>query len=281
MAVTTDFDAAPIGMFDSGVGGLTVARALIDVLPGENILYVGDTLRGPFGPRDLDDVDSIAFEICDWLVRAGSKLIVVACNTAASAALEALQAAYDVPIIGVIEPGVRAALRATRRNRIGVAATVGTVQAGAYDRVVARLGRDVELVSVACPGLVEFVERGDTSGPEVLAHTERLLAPLRSAHIDTLILGCTHYPLLARVISDAVGRDVTLISSADETAFEALDICTRTGMTRNPSSAGASATNARHVWTATADASGFRRLGRRFLGPEVDSVHEIDLRTPF
>lgn len=274
------FDAAPIGMFDSGVGGLTVARALIDVLPDEHLIYVGDDARGPYGPRDLSEVHSIAFEITEWLISAGSKLIVVACNTAAAAALTDLQRAFDVPIIGVIEPGVRAALKVAIGNKIGLAATSGTVKSGAYDAVLGRLHPGAELVSVSCPRFVEFVERGETQGPEIAKLAETYLAPVRESAVESLVLGCTHYPLLARVISDAVGRDVTLISSADETAFEVLDIGTRTGTLRYPMAEDAvSGGPALRCFLSTGDPGVFADLGRRFLGPEVTSVRRVDLGT--
>ena len=272
----------PIGMFDSGVGGLTVARSLIDLLPAENLLYLGDTARGPYGPRLPAEVRAYALEITDWLVDQGVKLVVVACNTAAAAALEAARERFPVPIIGVVEPGVRAALAVTTSRRIGVIGTPGTIDSGAYERALAALqspGRrlqiasprwlDTALVSLACPRFVEFVERGVTSGPEVAAHVAETLAPLRVSGIDALVLGCTHYPLLARTISDAAGRDVTLISSADETAFEVLDILERTGM-RRMSGTGT------HRFVVTGDTEQFRRLGERFLGPEVAAVEGVN-----
>jgi glutamate racemase len=264
-------DERPIGMFDSGVGGLTVARAVIDLLPGEDLLYLGDTARGPFGPRDLTEVRGFVLEIVDWLVRQGVKMVVVACNTATAAALEDARRVFRVPLVGVVEPGLRAALAVTRRRRIGVVGTVGTVESGTYARALARLSPGSEVVQVACPRFVEFVERGEVHGGEVEAVALEYLAPLRCAGVDVVVLGCTHYPLLARVISDALGRDVTLISSADETAFEVADLLGRTGSVRPAGPPG------RHRFVCTADAAGFRRLGRRFLGPEVDAVEQIAL----
>jgi len=258
-------------MFDSGVGGLTVARAVIDLFPAEDLIYLGDTARGPYGPRALDEVRGFAFEIIDWLVSEGVKMVVVACNTAAAAALEEAQQTFRIPIIGVVEPGLRAALKATQRRLIGMIGTTGTVDSGAYEHALALMRRDARLVSVACPQFVEFVERGETSGTEVEALAVEYLAPLRDAGIDALVLGCTHYPLLARVISDAVGRDVTLLSSADETAFEMAEILDRTG-TRRPRGAGPG----RHRFVATGDVEAFQRLGERFLGPEVASVEHVD-----
>src|SRR5919106_2147954 len=212
----------PIGMFDSGFGGLTVARAVIDLLPAERLVYVGDTGRYPYGPRPLDEVRRFALEIAHHLVDDHAvKLLVVACNTAAAAVpLAELERRFAVPAVGVIEPGVRSAAAVTRTGRVGVIGTVGTVASGAYQAAAARLAPELELTCAACPGFVEFVERGDIASDQVHVLAERLLAPLREAKVDALLLGCTHYPFLARTISDVMGRDVVLVSSADETAFE-------------------------------------------------------------
>src|SRR3954465_11095513 len=208
-------------MFDSGFGGLTVARAVIDLLPDEDLVYLGDTGRYPYGPRPLDEVRGFAHEITKVLVEQhDAKLIVVACNTAAAAALTELQDVSPVPVLGVIEPGVRALVTATRTGRVGVIGTVGTIASGAYQAAVSASGADVDLTCAACPGFVEFVERGDFASDQVHVLAERLLAPIVDAKGDTLLLGCTHYPYLARTITDVLGRDVVLVSSADETAFE-------------------------------------------------------------
>ena len=226
-------DGRPIGMFDSGFGGLTVARALIDLAPHEDLVYVGDTGRYPYGPRDLGQVRSFAVQIARWLVdEVGVKLVVVACNTASAAALDALRHAVDVPVVGVIEPGVRALAKATRNRRVGVVGTVGTIRSGAYKRAVESLPVPLELFSASCPGFVEFVERGETRSDQVTVLAERLLAPVRDARVDTLLLGCTHYPFLARTIADVMGRDVVLVSSADETAFEVRAILEADGLGR-------------------------------------------------
>jgi glutamate racemase len=270
-------DDRPIGMFDSGFGGLTVARALIDLLPGEDLVYVGDTGRYPYGPRSLDEVRRFAQQITEKLVRVHNvKMVVVACNTAAAAALDVLRFDYDVPLVGVIDPGLRAAARATRTGRVGVIGTVGTIGSGAYQRAAAQLRLEVPLAltCAACPGFVEFVERGETGSDQVHVLAERLLAPLRDAAIDTLLLGCTHYPFLARTISDAVGRDVVLVSSADETAFEILGILAHTGLGRRDAGLGT------QTWISSGDAGLFRRLGRRLLGPEIDHVQVWDTNDP-
>ena len=254
---------APIGVFDSGLGGLTVVRSLLDLLPGEPILYFGDSGRFPYGPKPRDEVLKYALEIGDLLVDEGACAVVVACNSAAAAALDALDARLPVPVIGVIEPGLRAAARASRSDRVGVIGTVGTVASGAYQRAAAGVDPSLVLVCAACPGFVEFVEAGDVDSDQVHVLAERLLAPLRAAAVDTLVLGCTHYPLLARTIGDVMGRDVVLVSSADETAFVVRERL------------GAPSASARVVaprFLTSGDAGRFRRLGARFLGPEVDRV---------
>ena len=204
-------DPRPIGMFDSGFGGLTVARALIDLLPGEDLVYLGDTARYPYGPRPLDEVRGFAHQITERLIEHHDvKLVIVACNTASAAALGELQAEAPVPVVGVIEPGVRSLVSATRNGHVGVIGTVGTIGSGAYQAAVAEAHPGVKLACAACPGFVEFVERGETGTDQVHVLAERLLAPLVEAEIDTLLLGCTHYPFLARTISDVMGREVVL-----------------------------------------------------------------------
>lgn len=262
-------DDRPIGMFDSGFGGLTVARALIDLLPGEDLVYIGDTGRYPYGPRPLEEVARFARQITAKLVAEHDvKMVVVACNTAAAAALELLRFEFEVPLVGVIEPGLRAALNNTSSSRVGVIGTVGTIGSGAYQRAAAELSRarPVDLTCAACPGFVEFVERGETGSDQVYVLAERLLAPIRAAGVDTLLLGCTHYPFLARTISDVVGRDVVLVDSADETAFEVASILADTGGGRRTAKEGT------HTWISSGDTATFERLGRRLLGPELSDV---------
>jgi glutamate racemase len=261
----------PIGVFDSGLGGLTVLRALIDLLPDERVVYFGDTGRFPYGPKPADEVLAHALEITDVLLARDVKLLVVACNSAAAAALDILQAKLDIPVIGVIEPGLRAAARVTRSGRIGVIGTVGTIASGAYQRLAgdltAEAGGAVELTCAACPGFVEFVEAGDVDSDQVHVLAERLLAPVRDATVDTLVLGCTHYPLLARTIGDVMGRGVVLVSSADETAFAARDLLTEREML-----AAGPPSDPRHIFFTSGPVDTFRTLGVRFLGPEVASV---------
>ena len=254
-------------MFDSGFGGLTVARAVIDLLPGEDLVYLGDTGRYPYGPRPQDEVRDFARQIGRLLVdEHGVTLLVVACNTASAAALAELRAELPVPVVGVIDPGVRALVGATRNGRVGVIGTVGTIGSGAYQRAVAEHAGDaVDLTCAACPGFVEFVERGDVASDQVHVLAERLLAPICSAGVDTLLLGCTHYPFLARTITDVVGRDVVLVSSADETAFEV----------RSLLGGGATGRTGHHRFLSSGDVDVFRRLGRDLLGPELDAVGAV------
>lgn len=257
-------------MFDSGFGGLTVARAVIDLLPGEDLVYFGDTGRYPYGPRPLGEVRDFALQITDHLIETyDAKMVVVACNTAAAAALVDLQATSPVPVVGVIEPGVRSLVAATFTGRVGVIGTVGTIGSGAYQKAVAAAveGGAVELTCAACPGFVEFVERGEAGSDQVRVLAQRLLAPIREAKVDTLLLGCTHYPYLARTISDAVGRDVVLVSSADETGFEIRRLLEGGDLEAPPRDR-----PARHRFVSTGDVEWFRDLGQRLLGPELLQV---------
>jgi glutamate racemase len=259
-------DTRPIGMFDSGFGGLTVARAVIDLLPGEDLVYVGDTGRYPYGPRPLDQVRGFAAQITRFLLdEHDCKLIVVACNTAAAAGLDELRAQSPVPVVGVIDPGVRSLVRATAAGRIGVIGTVGTIASGAYQKAVADTGADVDLTCAACPGFVEFVERDETASEQVHVLAERLLAPVVQARVDALLLGCTHYPYLARTISDVVGRDVVLVSSADETAFEVRALL-------GDATEGRAGT---HRFISSGDPERFVELGFRLLGPELATAERV------
>jgi glutamate racemase len=258
---------APLGIFDSGVGGLTVARAVLDQLPDEAIVYVGDTANGPYGPRRIADVRALALGVMDSLVEQhGVKLLVIACNSASAACLRDARERYPIPVVEVIQPAVRRAVAATRNGRIGVIGTAATVNSLAYDDAFAAAPQ-VRLTSVACPRFVEFVERGDTNSAELLAVAEDYLAPIVAAGVDTLVLGCTHYPLLTGVISYVVGDAVTLVSSAEETAKDVYRELARTGGFRDESLG-----VPEHRFLATGDPEPFARLGRRFLGPEVREV---------
>ena len=255
-------------MFDSGFGGLTVARAVIDLLPQENLVYIGDTGRYPYGNKPADDVRGYARELAWSLVRDfDAKLIVVACNTAASVALAELENELPVPVVGVVEPGARALVRVTHNNKVGVIGTVGTISSGAYVHAIRETGAPVELISAACPGFVEFVERDQTSGDEVTVLAERLLAPVRSAGIDSLLLGCTHYPFLSRVIGEVMGPNVVLVSSADETAFAVKTALEDHALARHDGAGS-------HRFLSSGDIDWFAELGRRLLGPELDRAEQ-------
>lgn len=257
---------APIGIFDSGVGGLTVARAILDQLPGEPILYVADTARNPYGPRPIAQVREYALQVLDHLVGQGVKMLVIACNSASAAVLRDARERYDVPVIEVIHPAVRHAARTTTNGRVGLIATQATVVSRSYEDAFAAAPH-VTLTSVACPRFVEFVERGITMSDELVDVAREYLRPILDADCDTLILGCTHYPLLTGVISYVASNGVTLVSSADETAKDVFRVLRDRGLAR---AEGAEAP--RHRFASTGDPTPFGVLGGRFLGPEIGVV---------
>ena len=259
---------APIGIFDSGVGGLTVARAILDQLPNESTLYIGDTARGPYGPRPLAEVREFALETMDYLVEQGVKAIVIACNTASAAMLRDARERYSIPVVEVIQPAVRRAVAATRTGNIGVIGTRATIDSKAYLDAFAAAPQ-LEITSIACPLFVEFVERGETSGEAITKVARDYLAPMMESDVDTLVLGCTHYPLLTGAISYVMGEDVTLVSSAEETAKDVY----RTLVAHDLQRTSGTAPSLR--FQATGDAAAFGKLARRFLGPEVARVEHL------
>lgn len=260
---------APIGIFDSGVGGLTVARSVLDQLPHEPVRYVGDTARGPYGPRPLAEVRSFSLEIMDRLVDDGVKALVIACNSASAATLRDARERYDVPVIEVVHPAVRRAAAATRSGTVGVIGTAATITSGAYEDAFAAAPA-VRLTTIACPRFVEFVEAGVTWGPELIDVATEYLAPMRAAGVDTLVLGCTHYPLLTGVISYVMGEGVTLVSSAEETAKDVYRTLVARDLLRHPD-----LPEPVHQFMVTGDPVDFGRLGRRFLGPEIGSIEVV------
>lgn len=269
---------APIGIFDSGVGGLTVARAIIDQLPNESIVYVGDTAHSPYGPKPIAEVREYALAVMDDLVAQGVKLLVIACNTASAAMLrdarERFTDGYGIPVVEVIQPAVRAAVRQTRNNRVGVIGTEGTIKSKAYEDAFAAAS-DLELFTRACPRFVEFVEAGVTSSPELFRVTEDYLAPLKAAGVDTLVLGCTHYPLMSAAIQFVMGRDVMLVSSAEETAYDVFRTLVKHELLRD------AASPPEYRFRATGDSQvEFMTLARRFLGPEVSAVQLVETGMP-
>lgn len=264
--MVTEVPRRAIGIFDSGVGGLTVARAVIDLLPHEDIVYFGDTAHCPYGPRPAAEIRRFASEIIDMLIAERVKLVVVACNSAASAWFEEAKDSYDFPLISVIEPGTRAAIAATRNRRIGLIGTEATVRSGAYDRSVEATRENVVLLSQACPRFVDFVEKGDTTSEELIAVAEEYLAPLKAQDVDTLILGCTHYPLLTGVIKYVMGEGVVLISSAEVTANEVYARLKDDDLLNDSTRLGG------HRFVASSEDGISSELGTRFLGPEFRKV---------
>ena len=254
---------APIGIFDSGVGGLTVARAILDQLPHEQVIYVGDTAHVPYGPKPIADVRRYALDCLDHLVDRGVKLLVIACNSASAACLHDARERYPVPVIEVIRPAVRRAVAATRNGQVGVIGTHATINSRAYEDAFAAAPQ-VTVHAVACPQFVDFVERGITSGRALLGLATGYLEPLQRARIDTLVLGCTHYPLLAGLLGLVMGDGVTLVSSADETAKDVYRMLTERGLLRPDD-----ASPPEHRFLATGDPEPFARLASRFLGPEL------------
>ncbi|QIK71308.1 glutamate racemase [Propioniciclava coleopterorum] len=264
----SDVDA-PIGLFDSGFGGLTVARAVTDQLPNEDIIYLGDTARAPYGPRPLSEVRQFALESLDYLVAQDVKALVIACNSASSAVLRDARERYDVPVIEVILPAARRSVKATRNGRIGVICTQATANSLSYDDALTAVP-DVELFTSPCPRFVDYVERGVTTGPEILALAREYLAPLQGADVDTLILGCTHYPLLTGVLGYVLGDGVTMVSSADECAKEVFTTLTDLDLVR---------TDQRPVtrrFLTTGSPEMFEGIGRRLMGGFVTDVEQVE-----
>ncbi|MDQ6717541.1 MAG: glutamate racemase [Gemmatimonadota bacterium] len=263
--------SAPIGVFDSGIGGLTVVRELMRQLPCESIIYFGDTARVPYGPKSPDTVLRYSREIADFLGEQGVKAIVVACNTATAHALPALREESKIPVLGVIEPGARAAVAATKTNRVGVIGTAGTIKSGAYEKEIKRLVPDTFVFSQSCPLFVPLIEEGWTDDDATRMIADRYLTPVADAKTDTLVLGCTHYPLLKSVIGRVVGRDVRLIDSAEETARETAQTLRSHKLDAEQSD------GARYRFIASDAPEVFLDIGQRFLGSSIDRVETITL----
>jgi glutamate racemase len=264
-------DTAPIGVFDSGIGGLTVVREIMRQLPSERIIYFGDTARVPYGPKSPDTVRRYSREISGYLRDQGVKAIVIACNTATAHALGALRSEMTLPIAGVVEPGARAAVDATRNGIVGVIGTAGTIASGAYERAIRALSPNTHITTRACPLLVPLVEEGwlDSEATRLIA--QEYLGPLVDSHIDTLVLGCTHYPLLKPLLGSIMGEDVRLIDSAEETARETRRMLDKAGLLTNTSA------KAEHRFIASDAPEQFLRLAQRFLGTPIDRVETITL----
>lgn len=266
----TDLIDRPIGVFDSGFGGLTVLRSLVEQLPNEDFVYLGDTARAPYGPRSIAEVRRFALQGLDHLVERGVKALVIACNSASSAVLRDARERYDVPITEVILPAASRAVSATRNGRVGVVATESTVNSRSYDDAFA-IAPSITLTAQACPHFVEFVEAGITGGEELLEVAEEYLAPIKKAQSDTLILGCTHYPLLAGVIGYVLGNGVTLVSSAEACAQSTYSQLTQAGLLRHHPR------EARREFLTTGDARNFQGIGRRLLGEFVTNATTVEI----
>ena len=264
---------APIGIFDSGVGGLTVARAIIDQLPHESILYLGDTANSPYGTKTIPEVRGLALEVMDQLVDTGVKMLVIACNSASSAVLRDARERYTegrgIPVVEVIQPAVRKAVSTSKNGRVGVIGTNATISSKSYEDAFAA-ALSLEISTAACPDFVEFVERGETSGDDLLEVARGYLEPLKGKDIDTLVLGCTHYPLLSAAIGFVMGDGVNLVSSAEETARDVFRVLTEHNLLA-PND-----TTPNHRFLATGKKQEFEALAKRFLGPEVLGVEEIE-----
>jgi glutamate racemase len=264
-------DARPVGVFDSGMGGLTVLHELLVTLPHEDFVYLGDAARLPYGPRPLPEIRRFAREIGAWLEAQNVKLIVVACNAATSAALPDLQSELSVPVVGVIAPEAHAAVQTTRNRHVGVLATEATVAAGRYASLLRTLDAGVEVVQVACPALVPLIESDDPYGAPTVDAVRRYAAPLEAAGVDTVILGCTHYPLIRQILQRVFGRGVTLVFSAEETASEVAETLERKGIEHDPERSGV------YRFLTTGDPDSFRTTGKRFLQLPIDLVEHVTI----
>jgi glutamate racemase len=266
-------DPRPIGVFDSGMGGLTVLHECLVTLPHEDFVYLGDGARLPYGPRPLAEIRRFAAEIAGYLEAQGVKLVVAACNSATAAALPDLQRGLSVPVVGVLAPEAHAAVLATRNRRIGLLATEATVTSGRYPELVGALDAGVEVFSVACPRLVPLIEADETFGEELAAAVREYAAPLKDADVDTVILGCTHYPLIKPVLQRVFGRGVTLVFSAEETAREVAETLARKGIENDERREGS------YRFLTTGDTGLFRELGRRFLQLPIASAEHVEVAT--
>lgn len=264
-------DTRPIGVFDSGAGGLTVLHECLVTMPHEDVVYLGDGARLPYGPRPLEEIRRFALEIGRYLEAEGVKLVVAACNSATAAALPDLQRSLGVPVVGVLAPEAHAAVLATRNRRVGVLATRATVESGRYETLIRTLDAGVEVVSVACPRLVTLIEGDDPYGEETLAAVREYAGPLKQAAVDTVVLGCTHYPLIRPILQRVFGRDVTLVFSAEETAREVAETLARKGIQNDTGREGA------YRFLTTGDPDAFREMGRRFLQLPLPGVEVVEL----
>jgi glutamate racemase len=264
-------DERPIGVFDSGVGGLTVLHECLVTMPHEDVVYLGDNARLPYGPRPLEEIRRFALEIGGWLESQGVKLVVAACNSATAAALPDLQLRLSLPVVGVLAPEAHAAVLATRNRRVGLLATRATVASGRYEALVSALDASVQVTSLACPRLVPLIEGDDPYGEETVEAVREYAAPLKHAGVDTVILGCTHYPLIRPILQRVFGRDVTLVFSAEETAREVAETLARKRIENRDDREGS------YRFLTTGDPEGFRDMGRRFLQLPIEEVDHVEV----
>jgi glutamate racemase len=267
-----DMNKAPIGVFDSGIGGLTVAREIIKRLPGEDIIYLGDTARVPYGTKSSRTVIAYSRNNSEFLVSKGIKMLVVACNTSSAVSLPSLSSEFDIPVIGVIEPGATRAAHVTESKRVGVIGTPSTINSSAYKKALEAIAPDIEVYSKACPLFVPLAEEGWTEGdvPELIA--TRYLATLKKLAIDVLVLGCTHYPLLKPTIQKVMGRGIRLVDSAEETAKEIQRILGERGLLNN----GTGESLREYFLTDVSDT--FVSVAGRFLGEKIDRIEMVDIK---
>lgn len=259
----------PIGMFDSGIGGLTVLHQCLVAMPSEDFVYFGDTARFPYGEKTQGELQENAAQIAAFLERVGVKLLVVACYSATAAALPTLQERFATPILGVVVPGARAAVQTSRYRRIGVLATEATVASGSYPRAIASLDVGAEVHQRACPGLASFIQEGDVASHEVVDAVRGFTAPLKERRIDVVIMGCTHYPLISSMLQRFLGPDVTLVDPSAEVAREVSEILRRQGIARREEREG------EYSFFCTGDPGSFRSVGSRFLQLPIDEVRQV------
>lgn len=264
-----------IGIFDSGIGGLTVLKELVKAMPQEDTLYVGDTARVPYGTKSSETVTRYAVEIASFLVKRDIKLLVVACNTASAVSLETLQKRFSIPVVGVIEPGARRAAAVTRTGRVGVIGTEATIKSSAYTRAIKRINPAIEVITRVCPLFVPLAEEGWTDNEVARITAKTYLAGLKETGVDTLVLGCTHYPLLKEIIAETMGEKVRLVDSAAETARTVADILLSRGLLRPVAEHG------NHHFFVTDVPAGFIRIGNRFLGGNLEDVHQVNLEDTY
>ncbi|WP_338453208.1 glutamate racemase [Niallia oryzisoli] len=261
----------PIGVIDSGVGGLTVAKEIMRQLPNEQIIYVGDTARCPYGPRPAEEVKTFTWQMTRFLLNKDIKMLVIACNTATAVVLEEIRKELSIPVLGVIHPGARAAIKVTKNNRIGVIGTEGTIKSAAYEKALKQINKQTKVASLSCPKFVPLVESGEYNGAVAKKIVAETLKPLKHKGLDTLILGCTHYPLLEPVIQNVVGSKVKVISSGEETATEVSTILHHSGLLNVEQE------RLSHTFYTTGSKTIFAKIASDWLGKPITNVFHIEL----